>query len=371
MASSPERARDAFRRAFSLDSSFLAPVKHLLDLAVESGDRAAVESLADHYLGIDSTGDMADFVRWKRAVAVGDSLWVAAFLDRGDEVTTSALWSISAQSMLTGTRLQLADRIVDILARRTDPPAERLQSLVRMRVVALDRGRPERAHTLLLLAEEAGPPPSFVPAMTVLDALFGGGDTAAAAIAADRLRSMATRSSDDMPAARCMSELWRTSRGRFETTRQVITRLRAVTPPKDREATTQDRSYMEISRVCTAILEALLATHETRADAPAVLARLDSLMRAGPVSVYELTSAANLTAARLFEQRGDREAALDAVRRRVHHIGTYESTHLREERLAGRSGGSDHGLRALSDSPLRSRAGSGTRSGGRAPGAGA
>jgi tetratricopeptide (TPR) repeat protein len=183
--------------------------------------------------------------------------------------------------------------------------------------------------------------------MTVLDALFGGGDTAAAAIAADRLRSLATRSFDEMPGAPCVSELWRTSRGRFETTRQVITRLRAVTLPKDREATARDRRFMEISRVCTTVLEALLATHEARADAPEALARLDSVMRAGPVSAYELTSAGNLTAARLFEQRGDLEAALDAVRRRVHHFGTYESTHLREEgRLAALLGDREEAIAA-------------------------
>ena len=58
---------------------------------------------------------------------------------------------------------------------------------------------------------------------------------------------------------------------------------------------------------------------------------------------------ANLIAARLYERRGDRRAALTAVRRRAYayHRTEYMATHLREEaRLAALTGDSAGAARA-------------------------
>jgi hypothetical protein len=68
---------------------------------------------------------------------------------------------------------------------------------------------------------------------------------------------------------------------------------------------------------------------------------------AGPGGALPVGGAANLTAAHLHEERGNLEAALAAVRRRVHHYGTYESTHLREEgRLTELLGDRETAIRA-------------------------
>src|SRR5258705_11448001 len=90
--------------------------------------------------------------------------------------------------------------------------------------------------------------------------------------------------------------------------------------------------------LCAALLDAgwRVATHAP--DARAALERADALSREGRRQFPMLsTNEMNLELARLWEQIGDRPAALAALRRRCYHWtqAAYLATYLREEaRLA-------------------------------------
>ncbi len=344
--SSAARAEDVFNRALGLDSSFLAAAEHLVDLAAARGDVATVERVADHYLAVDSTGDLADYIRWERAVVVGDSAWLVAFAAHLADATTQSLRFIAEQSMVLPTTLDLTDRIVDVLTRRADPPVIRFRTLLILHAIALDRGRSAKSRALMDLSDEVAPTPWTVSAVKVLDGLFGDGDRAAAATAARTLQRTLPDSLVAVP-ARCMLELWHVAQNTFDATAATIAELRAGSLPENRPVTSGDRHLLNASRLCATILEALLSAHGDRPDAAAALERLDSLMRQGPITLGELVYAGNFTAARLHERRGELEAAIAAVRRYAQFTSGYLPKRLREEgRLAERVGDRDAAIRA-------------------------
>ena len=97
------------------------------------------------------------------------------------------------------------------------------------------------------------------------------------------------------------------------------------------------------------ILDALLASAESRPDASAKLAQADSMLRDAPVRLGPLIQAGNLIVARLWERSGDLDRALAAVRRRVRLVGGPElhARYLREEgRLAAATGDREGAVRA-------------------------
>jgi len=342
---SASKAEDLFTRALGLDSTFLAPAEHLVDLATGRSDVTTVERLTDHYLAIDSTGDRADYVRWERAVVAGDSAWLMAFAERLGDVTTQSLQSIAARSVVLATALDLTDRIADVLTRRADPPAIRFGTLYSLHAIALDRGRPTESRRLIDLSAEVAPTPWTVSAVKVLDGLFGDGDSAAAAAAARTLQRTLPDSLTTVP-ARCMLELWHVAQNAFDATGATIAELRAASLPEG-PVTSGNRNLLSASRLCATILEALLAAHEDRPDAAVALERLDSLLRQGPITLGALVYAGNFTAARLHERRGELEAALAALRRHPHFTSAYLPNRLREQgRLAERVGDRDAAIRA-------------------------
>ena len=66
-----QRAAAAFRRAIELDSNFAAPLDHLVEIAVLTGDTAGVRRLGNLYLARFPESEVADFVRWRMAVVLG------------------------------------------------------------------------------------------------------------------------------------------------------------------------------------------------------------------------------------------------------------------------------------------------------------
>ncbi len=335
LAGSRERAAAALRRAVALDSTFAAPVVHLVDLAASAGDTGAVRSLAALFLALDSAGDLAEFVRWRVAVALADTASLAALRGRLDRMTVQTLRAMVGYSMLEAIGLEDADRAIGVLERRADTPSGRFTTLVRIHDALLNRGRPGAALRVTAAIREAEAVPRFHLQMRVLAALFGDGDSVAAAAAVRELAPVA----DAQPAASgqpgpdygaiCAVELWRVAHGRLDTAERAIARLKTARVPGD------ERAAVAISNLCAPTLEALIAAHERRADANQALARLDSLLQAGLNVPYLFAAAGNFTAARLCEAQGDLARALSATRRRVYHWGALLTTHLREEgRLA-------------------------------------
>jgi serine/threonine-protein kinase len=335
-----ERAAAAYRRALELDSTFGPAVDNLLLLSSEAADTTAVQRLRRLRRVIDSAGPPG-FVRWRMAVALGDSLLldsVRAGLPTADVETA---FYIGQLSQYDGVDLDDGERAQRELLRRESRDDYRIGILTEMAALALNRGRP--AEALRLRKEErairggAGIPPFELLIYQVLDALYWDGDTAAGSAAVRELEAgikgpKATGLAGRVTA--CMVEQWRLEHGQLATARQTIAQLRAAKPPVDNV-----RAVL-VSNGCAVFLEALLAAAEKRPDASTQLARLDSLMQTGPP--YRHTHQSwNLVIARLKLAQGDTAGALAAVRRRLYWVAepVLLATYLREEgRLASLTG---------------------------------
>ncbi len=355
-----EQAAAHFRRALELDSTFAAPLGHLVELGVLAGDTSAVRHLGAAYLALDSLGDLADFIRWLMAHGLGDSASVSALLDRFPEMTRQSLQRIAGTSQLIG--IGLADLQPAAAALRSVPGtrSQRATALELLHRYALNGGRPQEALELTEAWPEVHPHPREHLRVQILDALYWDGDNAAAAQAARQLAEHADAPLVAGAQARqrqygdiCVVEQWRLWHGKVSTAERAIVRLRNAEPGMASD------SLATPNAVCAALLEALLAGAQKRPDGAEALSRLESIMRMGPgfaplstgtPAGDAVASCGNLVVARLREAQGDLAGALAALRRRPYIWAegiTYLSSYLREEgRLAALTGDREGAIRA-------------------------
>ena len=303
-------AAQALERAISLDARFAAPLVHRIDLAAMDGDTALVRRLGALYVTVDSTGDLAAYVRWRVATSLGDTgaLWrLRANMNR---LPTVSLWEIVNVGQLDAVGLEDVERAAAALQRREGAGPERWLSLTYSYNLALNRGRPHSALATLAAFDVATPAGHDALHALVLDGLFGDGDSSAAAQAAGQLSRRAQATLDRRPDARdeqlydlCVSELWWATRRNFSSVDRAIDRLQSSVLSSD-------------ERLCAAMLRAIKATARSRRDAGAAVDGLDSALQAVPTSAPRITVAAVLTLARLRSAQGDHRSALAAIRGR-------------------------------------------------------
>ena len=225
---------------------------------------------------------------------------------------------------------------------------------VKLREVALNRGRPQEAARIVATSRDRSRNVEFYALSDVVEALYWGADSAAAAaVVQERSASADAPVPAGSPGTSpqffdiCSVNLWRVAHGELGPVPAAIAKLRRVPQPLDAFPT----GYIA---VCASVLETRLASAQGSKDLPAFLDRLDSLAQTGPASTSWLVVAANLTVAELRERQGDLPRALAAARRRVSQYDLGEprvlvglSTFLREEgRLAALTGDRQGALRA-------------------------
>jgi eukaryotic-like serine/threonine-protein kinase len=334
-----ERAEAALSRALELDSLFAAPLFHLVEIAVERGDTAQIRTRRDRYLARDSTGEQAEFVRWRTAIALGETPAIGSRPEQLEQVPLETLVRMLTAIRTDVVALDDASNIESALAARLSRGGE---GLVYSGVTwgplisfMLDRGRPGDAVAYVerWAAGQAA-------RAHVLNALYWDGDPAAAARAARELERLARQeleagnsSARDLGSL-CVREQWRLAHGDTSAASRVIARLNATGYPGD--------------RLCALMLAAMLAIDsDTPAQAVAAGELEAFLLRTGVLG-GPAHEHANLLLSRLHEARGDIEAALAAVRRRGRHPwGGYLSSYLRQEgRLAAQVGDLEGAVRA-------------------------
>ena len=360
------RAADAFKRALGLDSTYAPAAEHLLLIEAHHGDTSAVRQLGSHFLSIDPASENADGVRWRMAVALGDSASLADITRRRDTLTPISAHTVAYMSQVDAVDLDRAQRVADAAVEHARMQGDRYVALVNAHDLALNRGRPSAAVTANARSREAAATSGTRVYLRerVRDALYWDGDSTAAAAAVRELERTAFGPTPEKPSDRfgqvvdlCNVELWRVGHDDLRTLGASIARLR-------RAATALERPMMTFAHTCATLLDAVSADHEKRSDTQVALARLDSLLKTGPGGFVQ--DAGNLILARLKERRGDVRGALAAVRRRETFLTRplYLSTFLREEgRLAALAGENDAAidayrhyltLRASPEPPLKS-----------------
>jgi serine/threonine-protein kinase len=361
------RAADAFKRALALDSTYAPAAEHLLLIEAHHGDTVAVRRLGSHFLSIDPASENADGVRWRMAVALGDSASLNDITRRRDTLTPISAHTMAYMSQIDAVDLERAQRIADAAVESARMQGDKYVALVNAHDLALNRGRPSAAVVANARSRDAASAAGTRVYLRerVRDALYWDGDSVAAEAAVRELERTAFGPVPEKPADRfgqivdlCNVELWRAGHDDARTLSSSVARLRHAA------ASTTEMPLTGFAHSCATLLDAVAAAHAGRSDAPVALARLDSLLKTGPGGFVQ--DAGNLILARLKERRGDVRGALAAVRRRETFLTRplYLSTFLREEgRLAALAGENDAAieayrhyltLRAAPEPPLRS-----------------
>ncbi|MDB4871153.1 MAG: protein kinase, partial [Gemmatimonadales bacterium] len=337
--SAPQRSIAAFERALAIDSSAHTAMDHLAWLYYERGDTLAMRRWLEASIGHDSSGRnaylyLADVVLHD---AKSGAQWRTAARDNFGALEGFMFFAEDLALPLA----PLDSALTAFATRRAVTDWERGWSTWRAAGLAHIRGQPDRQARLLrsipgLLRDD------WPTHILVLEAVLDDADST--------LGEQARRTLDSGLTSDCIRPMictWFTAsaydlmRGNSQTARMALQRFHA-----------HNVCWAEAPSMCAGfalILDALLASADSRPDASAKLVQLDSMLRDAPVTLGPLIQAGNLLAARLWERSGDLPRALAAVRRRVRLVGGPElyATYLREEgRLAAATGDHEGAARA-------------------------
>jgi DNA-binding SARP family transcriptional activator len=305
-----ERATAALRRATQLAPSLAAPTQYLLHLAAEHGDTAGVRQLDSAYAAVDSTGDLAAFVRWRSALALADRPRLSQ-LRRSSSTMTAA--SLKLMALATDYELLApgdGDAALSTLRSRSARRADRADALMGRHAFELNGGRPARAAAALAQLEDMPSQAWLALRLRVAAAIYGGADTTAVTAAAQRLFADSASAGADRASNVCVAGQWHAWRGDWADAARAVAELGASGPdggaPK--------------GPACAALIEATVATRQRGPDAARLLQRVESLLVSDP-HADELLPYGYLAVARLRAALGDTRGALATVRRRPHMEG--------------------------------------------------
>ena len=333
IAGSADLAQRAFAKAVALDSSFAPPLSHLFDLAAGAGDTLAMQATAALFLARDSASDIADYIRWRRAMVRGDQRLQLAERRRLAIMAVASLTRIIGASQLDGLPLDDALAAGRFLSSRPLRRDDQVETEAYLMELALNRGRPREAAGLADVLANRSPGEDAQLAAHLLNALYANGDSAAAVRTAGRFAVYLGNPPPPKGEPRalhlwksCAAAQWNVWKGDTSGVARTIIELR-------RRAGTGLPWWAPVNEeLCATILDAALATQLNRPDARPLVARLDSLTLTAPD--VDVRDPATLALARLWARLGEPVRALDAVRRRQYHHRTglpFLATRLREE----------------------------------------
>jgi tetratricopeptide (TPR) repeat protein len=337
---SRSRAAVAFQNATKLDSSYLAPLARMVDVAAFVRDTAQLRVAGIHYLARDSVGPTADYVRWVVAAGTNDVVAQQKLRARLRAFSRTTLEHIFLTSQMAGLAVGDADTATQILAETATDPIEKSVVFRRGELLALNEGQPARAHDLLVKVAQLRAPGTSPLLFSIPAALFDDGNRALAdsqarnreeQMARDTLRPMGPN--EVRPASMTLSvlSLWYLDRGDTARARQAADWLRRHAQPRN--------------RVLALLPEMLIASRARRPEGASLRAFVDSVSLDGCCEVPEFMV---VVLARAYEESGDRTGALRVVRRGVWYYPPRQvASLLREEgRLANALGDREGAIRA-------------------------
>jgi tetratricopeptide (TPR) repeat protein len=316
-----DRARAAYHRALTLDSTFVQPIAGLLEVAAREGDTAEVRRLAGQYLARDSLGPTAEYVRWHAAAVSNEAAVLEPIRARFDSLPIETLDRIQWTSQVEGIALPDADSALAVILRRSAGLEERSGALLALTMLRLNQGRPREA--MRFWKRNADYLPDAYLHRAVMYAIYWEGDSALA-VATIGLH----------PTPGWWMAQWRLWHGDTTGSAAAVTSLR-------RQANDSRLPYAGQA----IYLDAMRGQVARDPTAAGQLQRADSVTLTGCCSQPHH---GDLIVARLHEMVGDLPAALEATRRQqAWYPPEYLSTALEEEgRLAALTGDTLGAVRA-------------------------
>ena len=306
-----ERADALFANALALDSTFLAPVARLVDIAGYERNPAKLRLYGKLYLARDSTGPMADFVRWRVSVGTDDAAGLRAIRARFESLNLVTLKQIIYASEIGAIALDDAEHASALVVARSTDPRVKDRALYDAHILALNRGRPRLADSLLRERSKLTGDSAYWQTGT-LGALFGEGSREVMPEIA-HARQARLRANPVTPAPRGS-----VNPGASGALRVVLTQAMWDYDRGDTAAVAAAvRTLHEVDAAWLAdVVDMLVATDQRRADAPMLRARVDSVAREGCCGgVHGHPVYVNFVLALAFEHAGDDSSALRAIRR--------------------------------------------------------
>ena len=247
------------------------------------------------------------FADWL-TMAQRDSLGTRYAFDVTDDVGPSTLRAIALASQYSMLRLDDGERVLDVLQGRAADLTEAMGLLVAQHSLALNRGQAQAALDITRRMQRLSPATRAHLRLRVLDALYGGGDSAAAVTAAHQLAAAHRDRLPNSSADACVLAQWQLRQGDTSSARALLDDL----------GKTDDFAPViagTAPQVCAELLAAALAVHAGAPDAHARMLALDSLMfttvAAGDAAAY-----AHLAIAELYQHLHEPALALAALRKR-------------------------------------------------------
>jgi serine/threonine protein kinase/tetratricopeptide (TPR) repeat protein len=347
VSNSWDQAQAAFNHSLQLDAAFRWPLMHLVQLAIAKSDWATIDDLQRRLSGT-SDSDLLPFIYWRIAAARSDTARITAIRRGFRNISVRALIRIAGYSQIDGVDLPSGQAAANELEHRASTSDELRAALLALHDMAINRGRYAEAVRLVGRLDSLGPiRPGVVwnvvdaSALSVTDAVIGGGDTLAAMGAVKRLeQGMETPALTGLQRFRevgdlCAVGLWRARGGQPGTLPTIARRLRKSVAARD-----SIPFFGSSGELCAGMLDAEYAVLMHRNDARETLARLDSLAKQGPAEFG--VGFVNVVLADLWSRVGDDRSALAASQRRLYDWTTgarYFAAHVRAEaEIARRSG---------------------------------
>jgi serine/threonine-protein kinase len=298
-----QRATGILDRALLLDSTYVFPIAWRLFAALDAGDTMNVRRLRRMYLEADSTGEFVDFVRWRTAVALGDTIELSRVRQEFGPWQLS-LTSIGYATVYNGLPLDDWELATQKFDEQAVTARARSQVMEQWRKLAAIKGRPTEAIALGDSLIERDFFVGYMHRFVIQQAVLGvPGYDSAAAKKADAAATFAEE--DDDVAAWCWPTVWRVHQGDTTGAGSVIRRLY--------DFATGDS--IPHNPLCPTLLEAIVETMSPSSESDAI-DRLDAHMRRSRASGL-LGTVANFVVARAREAQGDLDGALAVWRRRV------------------------------------------------------
>lgn len=331
-------ARRSLGRALALDSTNAIVIVHLLLIALEEGDTAAIRSLSALHHAHDSLGVSEPFVRWRVALARGDSATVRQVRAGLSTTPDISLGFMVDLPLADGIGLDDALLAAEARQNRAATREERKAATAMRANLLLSLGRPNEV------------PPGAEPGDAIAAAMFGEADSQGALEAARRISA----SHLQHPVAAYQDWLglfvlgcWQLAHGEIDAARRLAGDLRGPLLPRPR----WKREIAEDSVLGPRLIEAWIAVAQRLPGARDQVMRIDSIASTGPAT--GLGPLLPLVMGRLFEGVGDHEGAWRALRRVEwlfawsvdHPIGYNAAIYLARARAGARAGHREAAIR--------------------------
>ena len=146
------RARAAFDRALMLDSASAPALLHRIEMAAREGDLPTIRRLAPRAEGPTVPGDAAQFLRWRIALALGDSAARQEVLAALDTLSPLALYRIAGWAQLDGAGVEDAGLALAALRLQPRTGEETARLLAMGTAYESNAGRPAASRALYAAA---------------------------------------------------------------------------------------------------------------------------------------------------------------------------------------------------------------------------